>query len=156
MRYLYFDTAPIWDIIRRPGRFARKYCVFFFDYLSIIVKFAVQIGIRAMESLKEKTANGLLWGGISNGGQQLLGLVFGIILGRLLSPDDYGMIAMISVFSLVANELQNSGFKTALANIPNPTDRDYNSVFWFNILMGVMLYTLLFWCRSAGMLSWGL
>lgn len=144
MRYLYFDTAPIWDIIRRPGRFARKYCVFFFDYLSIIVKFAVQIGIRAMESLKEKTANGLLWGGISNGGQQLLGLVFGIILGRLLSPDDYGMIAMISVFSLVANELQNSGFKTALANIPNPTDRDYNSVFWFNILMGVMLYTLLF------------
>lgn len=97
-----------------------------------------------METLKEKTANGLLWGGINNGGQQLLGLVFGIILGRLLSPDDYGMIAMISVFSLVANELQNSGFKTALANLPAPTDRDYNSVFWFNILMGVSLYAILF------------
>lgn len=118
--------------------------VFFFDYLPISIKFAVQIGIQTMESLKEKTANGLLWGGINNGGQQLLGLVFGIILGRLLSPDDYGMVAMISVFSLVANELQNSGFKAALTNLSAPTHRDYNSVFWFNIIMGITLYTLLF------------
>lgn len=97
-----------------------------------------------MESLKEKTANSLLWGGISNGGQQLLGLIFGIILGRLLTPDDYGMIAMITVFSMIANELQNSGFKAALANLDHPTDRDYNSVFWFNILMSSTLYVILF------------
>lgn len=98
------------------------------------------------ESLKEKTAKGLFWGGMSNGVQQLLGLLFGIILGRILSPSDYGMIAMISVFSLIANELQNSGFKTALTNLENPSPKDYNAVFWFNILMGCGLYVILFLC----------
>ena len=70
---------------------------------------------------------------MNNGVQQLIGLVFGIILGRLLSPDDFGMIAMITIFTVIAVELQSSGFKTALANMEHPTDNDYNSVFWFNI-----------------------
>ena len=52
------------------------------------------------ESLKEKTAKGLFWGGMNNGVQQLLGLAFGIILGRLLDPSDYGMTAMLAVFSV--------------------------------------------------------
>lgn len=97
-----------------------------------------------METLKEKTAKGLLWGGLNNAFLQLTGMMFGIMLGRLLDSRDYGMMAMISVFSLVATALQDSGFKTALANEPAPTDRDYNSVFWFNILMGGVLYALLF------------
>lgn len=98
------------------------------------------------ESLKEKTAKGLFWGGMNSGVQQMLGLLFGIILGRLLSPTDYGMLAMISVFSLVANELQNSGFKAALVNLDNPSSNDYNAVFWFNILMGGGIYAILFVC----------
>ena len=97
-----------------------------------------------MESLKEKTAKGLFWGGMNNGVQQLLGLVFGIILGRLLSPSDYGLIAMITIFSLIATALQNSGFSTALVNEKEPKDSDYNSVFWFNILMGGSIYLILF------------
>ena len=97
-----------------------------------------------MESLKEKTAKGLFWGGMNNGMQQLLGLVFGIILGRLLSPSDYGLIAMITIFSLIATALQNSGFSTALVNEKEPKDSDYNSVFWFNILMGASIYIILF------------
>ncbi len=96
------------------------------------------------ESLKEKTAKGLFWGAMNNGAMQLIGLVFGIVLGRLLSPSDYGMIAMITVFSLIANALQNSGFITALTNLEEPTDNDYNSVFWFNISVGCTLYVLLF------------
>lgn len=99
-----------------------------------------------METLKEKTAKGLLWGGIANGMQQLLGLAFGIILGRLLSPSDYGMIAMITIFSLVANALQESGFRMALANVKEPTHNDYNAVFWFNIIVGVSLYAILSLC----------
>lgn len=98
------------------------------------------------ETLKEKTARGLFWGGLNNGMQQLIGLVFGIILGRLLDPSDYGMMAMILIFSLIANALQNSGFTVALTNIKEPRDEDYNSVFWFNIIMGVSLYILLFCC----------
>ena len=98
------------------------------------------------ESLKEKTAKGLLWGGLNSTVQQLLGIVFGIILARRLNQSDFGMIAMISIFSLIGNDLQNSGFKTALANLREPTDRDYNSVFWFNILMGGSIYVVLFLC----------
>ena len=98
------------------------------------------------ETLKEKTAKGLLWGGLNSTVQQLLGIVFGIILARRLNQSDFGMIAMITIFQLIGNDLQNSGFKVALANLRQPTDRDYNSVFWFNILMGGSLYVLLFLC----------
>ena len=97
-----------------------------------------------MSTLKEKTAQGLLWGGLNSGIQQLVGLAFGIVLGRLLAPSDYGMMAMISIFSLVATALQDSGFRTALTNIEHPKDEDYNSVFWFNIIMASSLYVILF------------
>ena len=99
-----------------------------------------------METLKEKTAKGLFWGGMNNGVQQLLGLAFGIILGRLLDPSDYGMTAMLAVFSVIANELQTSGFKTGLINMKAPTHNDYNAVFWFNIIAGVVIYIILFFC----------
>ena len=97
-----------------------------------------------METLKQKTARGLLWGGLNSGMQQVIGLAFGIVLGRLLCPADYGMMAMISIFSLVATALQDSGFRTALTNLKHSKDADYNSVFWFNIIMGVSLYAVLF------------
>lgn len=97
-----------------------------------------------MSTLKEKTAQGLLWGGLNSGIQQLVGLAFGIVLGRLLAPSDYGMMAMISIFSLVATALQDSGFRTALTNIEHPKHEDYNSVFWFNIIMASSLYVILF------------
>ena len=96
-----------------------------------------------METLKEKTAKGLFWGGMNNGVQQLLGLAFGIILGRLLDPSDYGMTAMLAVFSVIANELQSSGFKTGLINLEKPQHEDYNAVFWFNILAGAAIYVVL-------------
>lgn len=99
-----------------------------------------------MESLKEKTANGLFWGALNNGAMQVIGLLFGIILGRLLSPSDYGMMAMISIFSAIAGLLQSSGFTTGLINMKHPSDNDYNSVFWFNILMGAFMYVVLFFC----------
>ena len=99
-----------------------------------------------METLKEKTAKGLFWGGMNNGVQQLLGLAFGIILGRLLDPSDYGMTAMLAVFSVIANELQSSGFKTGLINLKSPTHDDYNAVFWFNILAGAAIYVVLWFC----------
>ena len=95
------------------------------------------------DSLKEKTAKGLFWGGVNNGVQQLLGLAFGIILGRLLDPSDYGMTAMLAVFSVIANELQSSGFKTGLINLEKPQHEDYNAVFWFNILAGAVIYVVL-------------
>lgn len=98
------------------------------------------------ETLKEKTAKGLFWGAMNNGVQQLLGIVFGIIMARLLVPEEFGLVAMILVFSAIANALQNSGFSTALINEKEQRAENYNSVFWFNILMGLGLYVVLFFC----------
>lgn len=97
-----------------------------------------------METLKEKTARGLFWGGMNNLVMQVIGVVFGIILARRLDDADYGMMAAIVVFTAIATELKDSGFKTALANESNPGDRDYNAVFWFNLLVGLGLYAILF------------
>ena len=95
-------------------------------------------------SLKEKTAKGLFWGGVSNGVQQLLNLLFGIFLARLLTPADYGMVGMLTVFSALASILQEGGFISALTNRKTIVHRDYNAVFWFSLLMGTSLYTLLY------------
>ena len=100
----------------------------------------------ADQSLKDKTAKGLFWGGLSNGIQQLLNLVFGIFLARLLTPADYGMVGILTVFSLIAGSLQESGFISALINKKDIKDEDYNAVFWFSILTSLLLYTILFFC----------
>lgn len=98
------------------------------------------------QSLKEKTAKGLFWGGFSNGIQQLLNLVFGIFLARLLNASDYGMVGMLTIFSLIAGSLQESGFVAALTNKKEITHQDYNAVFWFSSGLSLCLYTLLFFC----------
>lgn len=98
----------------------------------------------AEQSLKDKTAKGLLWGGISNGVQQLLNLAFGIFLARILTPADYGMVGMLAIFTAIAGTLQDSGFTSALANKKEVTHRDYNAVFWFSFLTGITLYIILF------------
>lgn len=96
------------------------------------------------ENLKEKTAKGLFWGGLSNGVQQLLNLVFGIFLARLLSQSDYGMVGMLTVFSALAGSLQEGGFISALIRKKDATQRDFNAVFWTNISVGFLLYVVLF------------
>ena len=98
------------------------------------------------QSLKDKTAKGLFWGGVSNGVQQLLNLLFGIFLARLLTPADYGMVGMLTVFSALASILQEGGFISALTNRKKTEHKDYNAVFWFSLLMGTSLYTLLYVC----------
>lgn len=97
-----------------------------------------------METLKEKTAKGLMWGGLSNGVQQLLNLVFGIFLARLLNADDYGMVGMLAIFSLLATAFIESGFTNSLARKKDASHRDFNAVFWCSLLIGVVLYAVLF------------
>ncbi len=99
-----------------------------------------------MESLKEKTAKGLFWGGLSNGAQQLLNLVFGIFLARLLSTEDYGLVGMLTIFSLIASSLQEGGFISALNRKHEVGHRDYNAVFWTSSLLSLAIYLTLFFC----------
>lgn len=98
------------------------------------------------ESLKQKTAKGLFWGAMNSGSTQILNLIFGIVLGRMLSPEIYSVVAILTIFVAIAGDLQSSGFTQALVNIKRPTDRDYNSVFSFNVVMSVLMYSILFLC----------
>ena len=96
--------------------------------------------------LKDKAAQGFLWGAINNGAMQLLNAVCGIVLARLLTKADYGLAGEVAIFSTIAAALQESGFLSALTNKKDATHVDYNSVFWFNITMSLCLFIVLFFC----------
>lgn len=98
------------------------------------------------ETLKQRTAKGLFWAIMNSGTTQVLNLLFGIVLGRLLSPEAYSVVAILTIFTAIAGDLQSSGFTQGLVNIKKPTARDYNSVFSFNVLMSVTMYVVLFFC----------
>lgn len=96
-----------------------------------------------MASLKDKTASGLLWGAVNNGLTQVLNIAFGIFLARLLSPSDYGLVGMITIFTAIAGTIQESGFTSAIANKRDVKASDYDSLFWFSALMSLLLFTML-------------
>jgi len=95
-------------------------------------------------SLKQKTANGLFWGGFSNGVQLLIGVAFGIFMMRILNVKDYGLYNMLAIFTAIAVIIINSGFSIALTNKKDADQRDYNAVFWFTFFVGLILYIILF------------
>ena len=97
-----------------------------------------------METLKEKTAKGLLWGGMSTGLQQVLGMVFGVILARKLSQADYGLVGMLAIFSAIAACMQEGGFIAALNRKKEVSQRDFNAVFWTSLSVSVFFYLLFF------------
>ena len=99
-----------------------------------------------MDNLKERTAKGIAWGAVNNGTTQVLNLVFGIVLARRLSESDYGILALLTIFTTLAGCIQSAGFSQALANMRPPTRRDYSAVFWFNTLAGFSMYAILFLC----------
>lgn len=96
------------------------------------------------DNLKQKTVNALKWSAVDRLGQQGVQFVIGILLARLLSPDDYGLIGMIMIFAALSFVLVESGFGQALIRKKEATETDYNSVFYFNIFVSVVLYILLF------------
>lgn len=102
-----------------------------------------------MEDLKNTTARSFLWAAIGGGLQQLATLLIGILLARLLAVSDYGMVGMLTVFSLLAGNLQESGFTATLAVRRQASPRDYHAVFWFSIFVSLGLYTLLFFAAPA-------
>ena len=97
-------------------------------------------------NLKHTVAKGFLWGGMSNAVCQVLSLFFGIFLARILTPSDYTPIGMLAIFSAIAGSLQDSGFVVAIANRKKVGHDDYNAVFWFNILISLFMYGILYAC----------
>lgn len=97
-------------------------------------------------SLKQKAAKGVVWTAIQKYSTMLIQFVSGIILARLLSPDDYGYIGMLAIFMSMAQVFIDSGFDSALIQKKNPTSVDYSTVFYFNFGMSIVLYGLLYLC----------
>lgn len=95
-------------------------------------------------TLKERTSKGLFWGGLSNGLLQIINLGFAVVIGRILDPSDFGVVGVLTIFSAIASTMQESGFTAALVNRKVVDPKDYNSVFWFNVLISATLYVVLF------------
>lgn len=97
-----------------------------------------------MISIKEHTVNSVKWTSIEKFSLQLMQFVLGIFLARLLSPSDFGTVGMIAIFIAVSNTFIDSGFGNALIRKQNCSEQDYSTVFYFNIVVAIACYTILF------------
>jgi len=95
------------------------------------------------ESLKKKTVKGVAWTSLDKLTGIGFGFVIGVILARLLSPSDYGLLAMIAVFNAIAFAFLDSGFANALVRKPDLTEDDNMTAFCFNIVAGVVLFGII-------------
>ena len=98
------------------------------------------------ESLKNKTIKGVAWSGIDNVTQYGVSFVVSIVLARLLSPDDYGLIGIIAIFTAVCSTFIYAGYGTALIRKKDATDEDYNTVFLVNLVTSLFLYAVIYLC----------
>ena len=96
------------------------------------------------ESLKQKTIKGTLWSTIERFTVQGIQFVVMIIMARILTPADYGLVGMLAIFIAVSQSLIDSGFSQALIRKQDRSEIDNSTVFYFNIGVGVFLYILLF------------
>ena len=102
-------------------------------------------------SLKQKTVSGLIWNFFDSFASQGIQFIVGIILARLLSPKEFGLIGMLTIFIAVSQSFIDSGFSQALIRKKNASQEDYSTVFFFNLIIGVICFFILFF--SAGLIS---
>ncbi|MBR4135172.1 MAG: lipopolysaccharide biosynthesis protein [Bacteroidales bacterium] len=91
----------------------------------------------------------MIWAGIGKVGALGLSFITNMVLARLLLPEDFGCIAMLYVFVAISGIFVNGGFGSALIQKKNPTHIDYTTVFYWNIVMSVIFYFLLFFTAPA-------
>ncbi|WP_320886802.1 lipopolysaccharide biosynthesis protein [Bacteroides clarus] len=94
--------------------------------------------------MKSKTVSGVLWSAVERFSLQGVQFVINILMARLLLPSDYGMIGMLAVFLQISQTFVDSGFSDALVQKKDRTETDLSTVFYFNIVISVLLYVLLF------------
>ena len=97
-----------------------------------------------MGDLKEKTLSGVKWNAIGRFSTQGISFLIGLLLARMLSPSDYGVVGMLGIFFAIAQTFIDSGFSSALIRKKDCTDADYSTAFYFNIAVGVVCFLILF------------
>jgi O-antigen/teichoic acid export membrane protein len=96
------------------------------------------------DNLKEKTIGAFKWSAVDRFGQQIVQFIIGVILARLLSRADFGLIGMVMIFSALSFVLVESGFGQALVRKQDADERDFNTIFYTNIFIALLLYIILF------------
>ena len=99
-------------------------------------------------SLKEKTVKGVGWSAMENVTKIGVTFVVSIVLARLLSPEEYGLIGILTIFIAIFNAIVDSGFTNALIRKQDATDVDYSTVFYINLVLSLILAVILFCCAS--------
>lgn len=95
-------------------------------------------------SLKRATVKGVAWNSVGTIGAGLVNIIITMILARLLTPYDFGLLELLIVFSILSEAFVDSGFSQAIIRDNNATNRDLTSVFYLNVLIAIVLYSLLF------------
>lgn len=95
-------------------------------------------------SLKDKTIKGTMWSVVENATRMSITFVVSIILARLLSPEEYGLIGILTIFIAIFNAIVDGGFTNALIRKQDATDADYSTVFYTNLILSVVLAAGLF------------
>jgi len=95
-------------------------------------------------SLKTEATKGVIWVAIERFGQQFLQAAIFIILARLLTPEDFGLVAMLIIFFAISQSFVDSGLGQALIREKKITDQDRATVFWFNLILSLLFYGLLY------------
>lgn len=98
------------------------------------------------QSLKDKAVKGVGWSAIDNVAQYAVSFVVSIVLARLLSPDDYGLLGIIAIFTAICTALINGGFTSALIRKKDVSEDDYNTAFIVNLGLSLFLYAIIFLC----------
>lgn len=100
------------------------------------------------ESLKQKTARTLKWNTIDRLASQVLYGLVGIVLANVVPKEDFGLVGALLVFQAFAIVFADSGLGAALLRLREPTERDYSTVFWFNLYVGAGIYVILWFGAS--------
>lgn len=101
------------------------------------------------QSLKQKAISGIVWSGVQRFSTIAISFLSNLILARLLFPADFGTIGMLMVFIAIAGTLVDGGLASALIQKKEPTDKDYSTVFFFNLFISFFFYALLFLTAPA-------
>lgn len=96
------------------------------------------------ENLKAKTVSGMIWSALQRFGTMGISFVSNIVLARLLTPDDYGCIGMLAIFITISNTFVDGGFGSALIQKKDVTQKDYSTIFWWNLFLSIVLYCVLY------------
>lgn len=97
-------------------------------------------------SLRDSAVKGVIWTGIGTVGAGLLNFILTMILARVLSPSDYGLLELLAIFTVLSECFIDSGFSQAVIKDQHATQADLSSVFFFNLTIALVLYVVLFFC----------